>query len=149
MRRGERSTPSTRVKPRRSRAIKPLPRPQKSSTISALRGHCGAPKRLRRAINFRISSSGVSKRKYAASQGSGDSTFWIWEFVSFPGGAVGDVGIFDEERENYRRFPQMAGQFKARGTPPSKCADPRANLRRRKLPEDRRVKCARERDIAI
>ena len=27
------------VKPRRSRAIKPFPRPQKSSTISALRGH--------------------------------------------------------------------------------------------------------------
>src|SRR5260370_18636003 len=124
-------------------------RAEKSWTICALRGHCGAPKRLRRAINFRISASGVSQGKYAASQGSGDSTFCIWEFVSFPGAAVGDVGIFDEERENYRRFPQMAGQFKARGTPPSKCADPRANLRRRKLPEDRRVKCARERDIAI
>jgi len=29
-----------------------FPRPQKSSTISASRGHCEAPNRLRRAINF-------------------------------------------------------------------------------------------------
>ena len=62
--------PSMRVKPRRSRAIKPFPRPQKSSTISASRGHNAVPSRLRRAINFWISCSGVSKRRYAASQGS-------------------------------------------------------------------------------
>src|SRR4029453_2571392 len=63
------------VNPSRSRACKPLPRPQKGSTIFEFFGHVSAPnwESLRR--NFSISCSGVSKRIYASSQERAQQTF--------------------------------------------------------------------------
>src|SRR6267142_3700473 len=98
--RGDKSTPSMCVKPSRSSAFNPLPRPQKSSTSSPSRGHLFAPNFCRRPTNFSISCSGVSNRRYAASHGSGKGAVRAFLFcwsVLFP--IVGKCNF--KERRNH------------------------------------------------
>src|SRR6267143_2992903 len=111
--RGDKSTPSRRVNPRLPNALNPFPRPQNSSTISASRGHRAAPNFCRRETNFRISCSGVSNRKYAASQGLsegvlGASRFRLSDLVS-----ICDERKFTRQRNHARQFPTVCGPFRA------------------------------------
>lgn len=66
----DQSAPLTRVKPSLVSAWSPLPRPQKSSRISAALCHLAAPTLARRRVNLRISCDGVSNLVYAVSHGS-------------------------------------------------------------------------------
>jgi len=122
--RGDRSTPSSRVKPSRCRATNPFPRPQRVRQFQRRAAIEERPAGVRRLTNFRISSSGDSKRRYAVSQGFRDSwscvcgLFRFWRFCC-------DGGIFDGRKRESTKVPidrrsiQGKGQGAGQGTRPA------------------------------
>jgi len=108
-----RSTPSRCLNPSRSSAQSPLPRPQKSSTISVSRGQCLAPKRFQtgdKFLNFlfgRFRNAGrrLPRDQELANLVRGD-LFRSLVFLSAMWASS------KNSRKNYRRFPQFCSQFK-------------------------------------